>query len=103
MFISLDSRFVGFENTGFLATLIGRPILHQMELLGRPISTIVYLFFVKWPLSDALLRTCYSQRGAVSSLHVHHELMVHICPCSLYIVHLCTFTSMQWDDDMPVK
>jgi len=33
---------------------------------------------------------CYSQRVlCVSSLCLHHELMVHICPCSLCTVYSC--------------
>ena len=34
------------------------------------------------------------------SLHVYHELMVHVCQFSLWIVHSCTFTSMQWDNEV---
>ena len=36
--------------------------------------------------------------GAVSSLCVHHELIVHISPCGLWIVQLAT--SMQWDGEL---
>ena len=38
--ISLDSRCADLENTRFCATLKSRPILQQMELLGKSIGTI---------------------------------------------------------------
>ena len=38
--------------------------------------------------------------GALSSLCVHHEFMMHIRPCSLRIVHSCTLPSMHWEDEV---
>ena len=39
----------------------------------------------------------------MSSLCVYYELVVHIRPCGLCIVHSCTFSTMQWDDEMQQK
>ena len=65
-------------------------VLHQQEILGWS-GLCRYL----WCSFAYLLQP----EDAVSLLHVH-KLMVHICPCSLCIVHSCTFSSTQWDDEV---
>ena len=41
---------------------------------------------------------CLQPEDAVSSLCIHHELMIHLH--SLCTVRSCTFSTMQWDDEM---
>ena len=72
-------------------------ILHSTVnvLVKRPLSVL---------LVHALFKYLLQPEGAVSSLHFHYELMVHIRPLlSLCSVYPCTFTSMQYDDEVQLK
>ena len=114
----------------------GLYILQQMELLGRPVGTLVYskasrmatfnktmgnslvttnqfgilhqrsLWLSKFCSEEAFISaldalciaTCYSHRVLWAHCVYTMNSWVHIRPCSLCIVHSCTFTSIQWED-----
>ena len=71
-----------------------------LNLYHGTVNSLVLSGLCQYTLGSLLHVACLQPDGAVSSLCVHHQLMVHVHLCSLRNVHSCTFSTMQWDDEV---